>query len=457
LEIKVNGLRALRLEDNGDSTLDPGTTPDGAPNVIGGSPRNFVGAGIVGATIAGGGATNFNGVTYPNSVLSDFGAVGGGYSNRIAPSAIASTIAGGRFNGIGTNSLVSAIGGGSDNGIGTDSSASVIGGGVDNNIAANSIYSTIAGGVDNEIGTDSDFSVIGGGANNNIAANAHNATIPGGRDNAANGDYSFAAGRQANANHDGSFVWADSQAADFASSGVNQFLIRASGGVGIGTTTPVGQLDVYSAGQCYARFHSANAVNGSVLELRNDSAASPTYVGAINFQTPSSTPGQIGYGDGNGMTFRSGSAERMRITPVGLVGIGTTTPSSALQVIGTVTATAFNPASDRNLKENFARVTPREVLDKVAALPITRWNFKNDPATPHLGPMAQDFHVAFGLGTDDKHIATVDADGVALAAIQGLNQKLTDELKRRDAENAELKQRLENLEQLINHNHRAAK
>jgi hypothetical protein len=63
--------------------------------------------------------------------------------------------------------------------------------------------------------------------------------------------------------------------------------------------------------------------------------------------------------------------------------------------------------------------------------------------------MAQDFHAAFGVGPDDKHISMVDADGVALAAIQGLNQKLTEELQRRDAENAALKARLEKLEQLL--------
>jgi hypothetical protein len=63
--------------------------------------------------------------------------------------------------------------------------------------------------------------------------------------------------------------------------------------------------------------------------------------------------------------------------------------------------------------------------------------------------MAQDFHAAFNLGADDKHIATVDADGVALAAIQGLNQRLTEELKRRDAELAELKARLNRLEKLL--------
>ena len=136
----------------------------------------------------------------------------------------------------------------------------------------------------------------------------------------------------------------------------------------------------------------------------------------------------------------------------GRVGIGTAAPSSALQVVGTVTATAFNPPSDRNLKENFTPVSPAEVLEKVAGLEISRWNFKGDDATPHLGPMAQDFHAAFGLGTDDKHIATVDADGVALAAIQGLNQKLAGkeaELTTQRELITSLEQRLKHLEQLV--------
>ena len=114
--------------------------------------------------------------------------------------------------------------------------------------------------------------------------------------------------------------------------------------------------------------------------------------------------------------------------------------------------------SDRNVKKDFAAVDPQAILEKLAALPITQWHYQweEENITPHIGPMAQDFHAAFGLGTDDKHIATVDADGVAMAAIQGLNQKLeTGSLKsevrihKLEAENAELKQRLEKLEQLM--------
>jgi len=135
----------------------------------------------------------------------------------------------------------------------------------------------------------------------------------------------------------------------------------------------------------------------------------------------------------------------------GNVGIGTASPTNKLHVVGGVSATVFVTTSDRNAKENFSAVDVKAMLEKVAALPITQWNFKDDKGTPHIGPMAQDFYSTFKVGPGSSGIATVDADGVALAAIQGLNQKLQDELKHRDAENAELKQRLEKLEERVNH------
>jgi hypothetical protein len=114
-------------------------------------------------------------------------------------------------------------------------------------------------------------------------------------------------------------------------------------------------------------------------------------------------------------------------------------------------AEVFNTTSDRNAKENLSPVSATEVLAKVAALPLSEWNFKDGSAeVRHVGPMAQDFHAAFGLnGADDKHIATVDEEGVALAAIQGLNQKVEDQLKEKDAEIQDLKQSVADLKKMV--------
>ena len=65
----------------------------------------------------------------------------------------------------------------------------------------------------------------------------------------------------------------------------------------------------------------------------------------------------------------------------------------------------------------------------------------------HMGPMSQDFHAAFGVGEDDRHITQVDEGGVALVGIQGLNQKVEEKsatIQRQGVEIAELKARLEN-------------
>ena len=143
----------------------------------------------------------------------------------------------------------------------------------------------------------------------------------------------------------------------------------------------------------------------------------------------------------------------------GNVGIGTTNNAYLLAVGSSASAaycngTTWQNGSDRNGKEDFAAINPRAVVEKVSALPITKWKYKVEAdGTEHLGPVAQDFHAAFGLnGPDDKHIATVDEEGVALAAIQGLNQKL--EETRADnaalrADNADLRARIEKLECLL--------
>ena len=95
-------------------------------------------------------------------------------------------------------------------------------------------------------------------------------------------------------------------------------------------------------------------------------------------------------------------------------------------------------SSDRNAKTAIVPVDSQAILDKVARLPISQWQYKDSEGVNHLGPMAQDFHAAFGLGDTNTGIATVDMDGVALASIQALveeNRRLRQALAAEEARN----------------------
>ena len=117
-------------------------------------------------------------------------------------------------------------------------------------------------------------------------------------------------------------------------------------------------------------------------------------------------------------------------------------------------ATTSAEGVSRNAKEHFTTISPAEMLEKVALLPISQWNYKTDPADhKHVGPMAQDFHTMFGLnGAEDKRISLTDEGGVALAAIQGLNQKLDEkdvEIQTLEQQNDSLTERLNKLEATV--------
>jgi hypothetical protein len=114
-------------------------------------------------------------------------------------------------------------------------------------------------------------------------------------------------------------------------------------------------------------------------------------------------------------------------------------------------ATSWTMLSDRNRKKDIRPADCVVILDKLMAIPISQWHYEweDSNTTSHLGPMAQDFKAAFYPGRDDTGITTLEADGVALAAIQGLSKQLTDELKRRDAENAKLRQKNQSLEKRL--------
>jgi trimeric autotransporter adhesin len=288
-DIRVNGARALRIDPASDGTNQ-------SPNVIGGSADNSVTSGVYGATIAGGNRALPANPATANKVTDHQGTVGGGANNQAGDGA----------------------------GLLTDATAATVGGGRGN--TANGTGATVGGGLGN-------------------FATGPDAMVPGGFSNTAQGLSSFAAGRDAKALHDGSFVWADSTTiggfgVNFASTAANQFSVRATGG---------------------ARFVS------------------------------------------------------------GLDGSGN--PNAGVQLAPG--GGSWSSLSDRAAKRAIRPASGRKVLRKLASVPVSTWSYRaQDDSIRHIGPMAQDFYRVFGVGEDRRHIDSVDADGVALAAIKGLNRKV---------------------------------
>jgi hypothetical protein len=189
---------------------------------------------------------------------------------------------------------------------------------------------------------------------------------------------------------------------------------------------------------------TGNVAVGDGSMYLNTTGGTNTAVGQFALKNSVSGSGNIaiGYSSGTNLSTgrdniyignKDGTASESNTIRIGTVGT-----HSATYIAGAL----YNP-SDRNLKENFASVNAQEVLTKVASLPLQVWNYKQDnPNTRHIGPMAQDFAAAFSVGADDKHIATVDESGVALAAIKGLYQQL---LAEKQGNNAKAK-KISNLE-----------
>lgn len=360
--------------------------------------------------------------------------IGGGARNRILQDNQHAVIVGGRDNRIGTNSVISLVVGGADNILGNNVDGGLMVGGFRNDIfgsgnpGTRAIAPVLLGGSDNEIGLGSSWAVVVGGDNNRIGTNAASSIIVGGTNNiiANNANHSFASGRRSRVNHQGAFVWSDSQNVSFASAGNDTFNIRAQGGIQVnGDTSQFFGTTSRQMLNLYDTRYGIGVQSGTQYYRTASTGSFSWFRGGVHSDSANSAG--------------AGGLELMRLN------------STGLRVNGT-----FVSASDRDIKDGFAAIDSKDVLSKVAALPITRWHYTNDTGTLHLGPVAQDFHAAFGLGADDKHIAMVDADGVALAAIQGLNQKVDAEAAALRAENsvlreqnAELLRRLESIEQRL--------
>lgn len=106
--------------------------------------------------------------------------------------------------------------------------------------------------------------------------------------------------------------------------------------------------------------------------------------------------------------------------------------------------------SDVNLKHQFRDIDAEDVLARIARMPVTEWSYRaQEGGIRHLGPTAQDFHAAFGLGEDPLYIGSMDADGVALAAVRALEARTRATNERLTRDNDELRARLARLEALL--------
>jgi hypothetical protein len=379
---EVEGIYAGVVSGFGNSATDEGA-------FVGGGMYNLAGAKF--ATIAGGAPRDMSDpLNNRNRVTDKYGTIGGGGDNQAGDgvgfddSAWFATVGGGSANTASADWAV--VCGGRDNTASGDESVvaggagnvaelpyASIGGGFSN--WAKGGHATVAGGIFNQ--AHGVYSTVGGGQSN--LATGLWSTVPGGSRNEATGEYSFAAGRNAKAWADGTFVWADSKEFDVPVTDPDRFVVRATGGVYLAT--------------------EVDPTSGHVT--------AGAYLAA------------------GGSTW------------------------------GTLPA-----MSDRNLKENFERTDGRRILEQLNDIPVETWNYKGSgPVVRHIGPMAQDFHAAFGVGEDNRHISTMDANGVAFAAIQGLSSIVKEKeeaiasqqrrIAELETENAEIRARLDALESLL--------
>jgi hypothetical protein len=408
----------------------------GQSATVGGGSHNMADTGY--AAVAGGRLNTAGGycatVTggYQNLAGGNYAIVAGGYQNLAG--GIYGTVGGGYKNAAETANAT--VGGGSGNTVSTD--LGTVGGGWGNTVSG--YLGTVGGGHGNS--ADGSGATVGGGDNNSasgdyatVAGGRWNcpygrfSTVPGGINNQANGNYSFAAGRRAKAEHLGTFVWADSSVdADFASTGNNQFLIRAAGGVGIGTTDPIRDLHVAGSGFAEIQLEKTNV---------------PTNKWHLSLWQ-------------NGLVFVETDVDyRLALENGGNVGIGTTDPNQKLDVNGIVRVRSWGStptydvqvnnngdlcrvSSSRRYKKNIRRLESHP--DKILNLEPVSFEWKTTSAED-IGLIAEEVHEVI------PELVGYDKEGRPDAVrYEMVSLYLLEAMKELKAENEELRHRIEALE-----------
>ncbi len=213
----------------------------------------------------------------------------------------------------------------------------------------------------------------------------------------------------------------------------NALFVSSIGDVGLGTATPTLDLQIQRTDTPAIRLEQTNG--GGFTAQTWDVAGNEA-----NFFVRDVTGGSL-------LPFRirpGAPTSSIDIAASGNVGIGTASPQQRLHVNGNVQVEGrVIELSDVNAKQDFVPVDGQTVLMRLRAVPISTWRYRTDESgARHMGPTAQDFFAAFGLGEDERHIGSLDINGVTLAAIKALDQQV----QARDARIAELEQQNADLE-----------
>lgn len=430
-------------------------------NVVQGYVENRAGDQVVGIVISGGGR-----LATSNQVVGDYGSVVGGLGNLASGQ---SSVGGGAYNQ--AEGYRTVIGGGSHNA--TSYFNSTVGGGSQNTALA--VYATVAGGSRNRaLGVDA---TVGGGTGNladgqaaTIAGGTSNfafsfSTVGGGLHNSASGGYSAVSGGVGNeaAGHSASVTaGAGNQAVGIAAhvgGGLNNAVIGdyavVSGGRGntIGGVEKEGSYAVVAGGLD----NRADGASASVPGGRENRADGDYSLAAGWGATVlDDHDGSFLFADASRLPFVSQAPNEFAVRATGGVRFVTAVDDTGAPVAGVLLPAgsgSWSVLSDRSAKNSLSPVDGREVLDLLAGLPIYSWSYAaQEPSIRHIGPLADDFHAAFGLGEDPRYISSVDADGVALAAIQTLSDDLVAEqahIERLELENEALAARIGALEEAV--------
>jgi len=305
------------------------------------------------------------------------------------------------------------IGGAQDNVAFTGLSGATIGGG-GSATGPNQVtddYVTVGGGLWNRAGdndgdsTSAAYATVGGGGQN--VASGSSATVAGGYWCSASGLQSVVGGGASN------------HATAFDATIAGGELNTASGN----QATVGGGISNMASG-------TASTVPGGAQNL-----AAGQFSFAAGLRAKANNPGCFVWGDATPQDVACATDNRWIARSSGGVYFYTDSgmASGAYLAAGSGTWASL---SDRDAKRDIVPVDGGEVLARLVALPVATWRYRSETTGAlHMGPIAQDFHAAFRLGDSERHITTVDADGVALAAIQGLNAKL-------EAENRALRQEI---------------